>query len=114
MLRMVCVQLGRDRLDRKPLKADHQRLGEAVHAVAVLTDVLALDVVQNVANVIGRVVVMVQKGDELRNRALKVNVVLPERVIGVDEQILAGRDFLMGRCGHVGILREGVLNFLRG
>jgi len=31
---------------------------------------------------------MIQERDEVRDRALEVDVVLPERVIGVDEQRL--------------------------
>ncbi len=86
------VQFGRDWFYRELLEADHERVGEAVHAVAMLQDVLPLDVVQHVADFLGRVLVVVQERDEIGNRPLKVDVVLPERVIGVDEQVLARRN----------------------
>ena len=82
------VQLGRDRIDRELLEGLHQRMGEAVQAVSVLDDGVALHVVQHQANLLGRVFAMVEERDELRDRALEINVVLPERVIGVDEQSL--------------------------
>jgi hypothetical protein len=34
---------------------------------------------------------MIQKGDEMRDGALEVDVIFPERVVGVDEQGLAGQ-----------------------
>jgi hypothetical protein len=38
---------------------------------------------------------MIQKRNEIRNRALEINVVFPKRVIGIDEQrLLAGIRFL--------------------
>ncbi len=90
------VKLRRDRFDGKLLETDHQGFGEAVHAVSVLADVLALDVVEHVANFIGRVVVMVEERDEIGNRPLEVNIVFPKGVVGVDEQVLAGSEFSGG------------------
>jgi hypothetical protein len=34
---------------------------------------------------------VIEKRDKARNRPLKVNVVLPERVVGVDEESLGGQ-----------------------
>ena len=39
-----------------------------------------------------RVRVVIQVGNERGNRALKVNVIFPERVIGIEKQSLAGRE----------------------
>jgi hypothetical protein len=49
---------------------------------------LVLHAVQNFANVLWRIFAMIQKTYEIRDRALEVHVVLPERVIRVDEQRL--------------------------
>src|SRR5664279_3289349 len=35
---------------------------------------------------------MIQKRDEVGDRPLEVNIVLPERVVGVDQEVLAGGD----------------------
>ena len=86
------VQRGRQRLDRQLLEALDQRQREAVHAVAVLANVLALHVVQHLAHLVGRELAMVEKGNEVGNRALEVDVVFPERVVRINEQVLAGRD----------------------
>ena len=64
---------------------------EAVQAVAVLHDAFALDVVEHFAHLLGRKFVMIQKRDEARDRALEVDVVFPERVVGVDEEGLGGQ-----------------------
>ena len=49
---------------------------------------------------------MIQEGDEISDRPLKVNVVLPERIIGVDEQVLT-RQYLFCENGrHVFYLIE--------
>ena len=80
----------------------HQRQREALHAVAVLANVLALHVVQHLAHLVGRVLVMVEEGNEVGDGALEVDVVLPQRIVGVDQQILAGRDAVLE--GHESIL----------
>src|ERR1035441_7082417 len=95
------VQLRSYRLDRKSLEADHQSIGEAVHAIAMLPDVLALDVVEYVANFVGGVLMMIQEGNEVGDRPLEVDIVLPERVIGIDEQILARRELFQANGRHV-------------
>jgi hypothetical protein len=37
---------------------------------------------------------VIQEGNEIGDRPFEVNVVLPERVIGIDEQVLSRRDLL--------------------
>ena len=73
------------------LKAIDQRIGEAVNAITMLDDAVALHLVQLGPHLNRRVLLMVEKGDEAGNRPLEVNVVFPERVIGVDEKGLGFR-----------------------
>jgi hypothetical protein len=61
---------------------------EAVQAVAVLDDGIPLDVVQHQANCLRRVFAMIEERNELCDRPFEVDVVFPERVIGIDEQNL--------------------------
>src|SRR5258708_2562030 len=63
-------------------------MSKAVQAVAVLDDGFPLHVVQHQANHLGGVLTMVEKRYELGNRPLEIDVVFPERVIGIDEQSL--------------------------
>src|SRR5262245_9811748 len=83
-----CMQLRCDGFDRKPLKRIDQRVREAVQTVAVLYDALPLHIVKNLAHLLGRVFLMVQERNEPCNRTLEIDIVLPERVIGIDEQSL--------------------------
>jgi len=53
-------------------------------------------VVQMVANLLVRVSPVVEVGDERRDGALEVNVVLPQRVVGVEEQGLPGCVAVLG------------------
>jgi hypothetical protein len=59
---------------------------EAVQAVAVSHDAFALDIVEHGAHLFGRKLVMIEKRDEAGDGALEVDVVLPQRVVGVDEE----------------------------
>src|SRR5713226_4473263 len=61
---------------------------EAVQAVAVLDDGFSLHVVQHQANHFGGVLAMIEERYELGDRPLEIDVVFPERVIGIDEQSL--------------------------
>jgi hypothetical protein len=54
-------------------------------------DALALHIVENFAYLLGGKLVMIEKRNKLRDGALKVNVILPERVVGVDEEGLCGQ-----------------------
>jgi hypothetical protein len=49
-------------------------------------DALALHIVENFAYLLGRELVVIEKRNKLRDGALEVNVVLPESVVGVDEE----------------------------
>ncbi len=87
------VQLGRDRLDAKPLESIDQRVRETVQAVSMLHDALALDVVEHFAYLLGREFVMIQERNEEGDGALEVDVVFPECVVGVDEEGLGRQAF---------------------
>ena len=93
-----------DRGGAEALKAGDERAGEAGEAVAVGEDGFALDCVEGLAHFGGRVLVVVQIADEGGDGALEVDVVFPERIVGIDEQGLAGR-----KLGH-GVM---VANHLR-
>src|ERR1700683_2723900 len=80
------VQFGSDRLHAKPLKRANERMREAVQAVTMRDDALALRIVEHLAHLLGRKLVVIEKRNKLRDGALEVNVVLPQRVVGVDEK----------------------------
>jgi hypothetical protein len=82
------VQFRRNRLNREPLKRVHQRMRKAVQAIAVLHDAFPLHIVQHFPNLLGRKLVVIEKRNEARDGPLKVNVVLPERVVGIDQKSL--------------------------
>ena len=51
-------------------------------------DALTLHIVQNLANLLGRIFMMVQKRYKTGDGALEINIVFPQGVIGVDKQRL--------------------------
>jgi len=68
------------------LEAGDERKAEAGEAVAAGGDGGALDCVEVFADLFGGVDAVVEVGDEGGDRALEVDVVFPERVVGVDEE----------------------------
>src|ERR1700691_1272531 len=82
------MHLGRDRIRRKLLKRLDQRMRKAVQGVAVLENGLARPVVQHQPHLLRRIFAMIEERNKLRDRAFKINIVFPERVIRVDEQSL--------------------------
>jgi len=62
-----------------------ERAAEAADAVAVLADIFALGLVEDMADVCARVAAGFNEGDEIFDQLLEENVVFPERVVGVDE-----------------------------
>ena len=106
------VFLRGDRRVRQLLEAGHQRAAKALEAVAVRRDRCVLHAVQVGADLLGSVGAVVVLGDKRRNRALDINIVLPQRIVGVEEQGLAGRlahlagglAFGSGIGGHRGII----------
>ena len=63
-----------------------KRAAKAAHAIAVLADVAPLGLIQDVTDVRARVAVRLDERDEILDELLEEDVVLPQRVVGVDEQ----------------------------
>jgi hypothetical protein len=61
-----------------------------VKSVAVGTDGVVLDLIEMASHLFGCVDAMIEVGDETGNRTFEVDVVLPESVVGVDEEGLVG------------------------
>jgi len=71
-----------------------ERTTEAAHAVAILPDIFSLGFVEDVANVRACESVRLNECDEIFDEILEEDVVLPERVVGVNEQGVASHYFL--------------------
>src|SRR5216684_5109150 len=88
-------------------------MSEALQPVAVSDDALAFHVIENLAYLSGRILVMVQEGNELSNGTFEVDIVFPESVIGVDEKGLcairireAGRHGALSHKLHLSGMRN--------
>jgi hypothetical protein len=68
------------------LEAADQGLAEALEAVAVGADGGVFDVIEVLADLFGAELTVVEVGDEAGDRALEVDVVFPQRVVGVEEE----------------------------
>src|SRR5438309_12018428 len=77
------VQRWCERLGRQLLESPNQGVSEAVQAISVRDDAFAFNFVQNPANLLGRIFMMIQKRNEAVDRALEINVVYPDCVVGV-------------------------------
>src|SRR5258706_14180737 len=97
----LSMQFGRDRLQAEPLERVYQRVRKTVQPVSMLHHAFPLHIIEHLPHLLGRKLVMIQKRNEASDSPLKVNVVLPERVVGVDEKrlglVFAGRTEQM--CG---------------
>jgi hypothetical protein len=71
------------------LEAGDERLAEAVETVALRGDGGVLDAVEMAADLVVAVNAMIEVGDERGDGALEVDVVLPERVVRVNEEGLS-------------------------
>jgi epoxyqueuosine reductase len=76
----------RERLLRQHLKTLLQVASEVGRAVAVNLDVLKLDFVEHVADFPRGEMGVIQDLDELLEGLLEVDVVLPQRVVGIDQE----------------------------
>src|ERR1035437_798830 len=76
----------------EPLKTGEQRADETGESVSVSQNGLALGGVQRLTHLSGRVRVVIQIADESGYGTLEVDVVLPQRIVGIDEQRLAWRE----------------------
>ena len=74
-----------------------ERAAEAAHAVAVLADIAALGFVQDVAGVFAGIAEGFEQGEKFLDGLLEVNIVFPERIVGIDQNGFSGHDF--GRAG---------------
>src|SRR6267378_2351543 len=63
-----------------------QRAPKAAHAVAVLPDVLAFRLIEDVANVRARIAVRFNDADEVLDQFLEEYVVFPQRVVRINQQ----------------------------
>src|SRR5512146_950861 len=77
---------GRQRFNRQSLKGTHQRFDETVQPVPMRYDAVALHLVEHTSYLGGRKLLVLQKRNEICDRTFKINIVLPERVISIDEQ----------------------------
>ena len=82
------VQRRGERFDRQALEGLDQRMRETVQPVAMADDGLALHLVQHFTHLLVRVLLVVQKRDELGDGALEVDVIFPKRIVGIDQQRL--------------------------
>src|SRR5580700_6764008 len=105
------MQFRRNRLEAEALKRLHQRMRKAVQAVTVRHYTFPLHIIQNFAYLLSGKLVVIQKRNEARNGSLKINVVLPKRVIGVDKKSLCGQASSSWLLANQGVpvcrLREG-------
>jgi hypothetical protein len=101
----AAVLLLGERLVGEPFETGDERASEAVEAIAVTEDGVVLDAIEMAANLFGGVDAMVEVGDEAGDCPLEVDVVLPEGVVGVDEEGLAGRAGDGGEVVHMPIIR---------
>jgi hypothetical protein len=69
-------------------EAGDERVAEAVEAVSVGVNGRVLDAVEMLTHLFGSVGTVVQVRDKSRNGPLKVDVVLPESIVCVDEECL--------------------------
>ena len=82
--------LRRDRGLAELLEAIDERAAEAVNAIAIRCNGPSLAMIEVLADLFGRVDTMVQVGDEGGDRLLKVDVVFPERIVGIEQERLVG------------------------
>ncbi len=106
----TAVFLVGERHVRKLFEAGDERAAKAVQTVAVGEDGGVLDPVEVSADLFRGVDAMVEVGDEAGDRPFEVDVVLPEGVVGVDQQSLVseaavgldgGAHMLIIRCGLI-------------
>jgi hypothetical protein len=73
------------------LEAGDQRAAEAMQAISVGEDGRVLDTIEVAADLFGGVDAVIEVRDEAGNGAFEVDVVFPQRVVGVDQQSLIRR-----------------------
>ena len=86
------------------LEAVDERATKTVEPVAVGRDGGVFAVVKMLANLLGRMHTMVEVGDKRSDGTLEVDVVLPQRVVRVDEQCLIGGAVGLFEVAHMPII----------
>ena len=95
-----------DRSVSELLEAVDERATKTVEPVAVGRDGGVFAVVKMLANLFGRVDAMVEVRDKRSDGTLEVDIVLPQRVVRVDEQRLIGRAAVDGfEVAHMPIIK---------
>src|SRR6266487_4499874 len=77
-----------------------------MQSIAVTDNAFTFHVIQNLTYFLGRSLAMVQERNELRDCALEVHVVLPQRVVRINEQSLPHEGPLSIHNTHQFILRR--------
>ena len=80
------VQGRGQRFDGQALEGLDQRVRKTVQTIAMADDGLALHLVQHFAHLLGSVLVVIQERNKVRDGALKVDVIFPKRIVGIDQQ----------------------------
>src|SRR5690242_7773168 len=75
----LLAQLRRQGFDAQTFECLAERVGKAANAVSVRLDRFPLDFVEPLPDLLRREFAMVEERDEVCNRTLEVDVVLPER-----------------------------------
>lgn len=94
----LLAQLRCERFHAEAFECPAERIREAVNPVSVCFNRLALDFIQPFPNLLSRELSMIEERDEIGDRTFEVDVVLPKRVIGIDEQRL--RCSVLGSAWH--------------
>jgi hypothetical protein len=91
------------------LEAGDERSAKAVQAVAMGEDGCVLDAIEMAADLFGGMDAVIEVGDEAGDGSLEVDIVLPEGVVGVDQQGLIGvaAEGLGRRLAGSGLIWEG-------
>ncbi len=80
------------RLGAEALEAGYEGAREAGQPVAARQDGFALHGVERVTHFGGRVHVVIEIADERGDGAFEIDIVLPEGIVRIDKQCLAGRE----------------------
>ena len=89
------------------LEAIDERSAKTLQSIAVRGNRRSFTSVQMLPNLLHRMDLMVEEGDERHDRSFEINVVFPEGVVRVNQQrlVIVGAERLGGRRAHVLILR---------
>ena len=68
------------------LEGFDQRMCEAVQSIAVGEDGFTFYLVQHLAHLLRRIFVMIQERNKVGDGSLKVDIVFPQRIVGIDQQ----------------------------